>query len=176
MELMGQRVRLCPLDRSHVTNTFEWVNNSDLGRTMDRARPVSEFEHEEWFKRLVTRQDCMYWAIENLERREHIGNVWLWDIDCRHRKAEVRIVLGRSRGKGMGSEAIRLVTLHAFKTLNLHKLYAYVRSINPRGVRAFEQASFVVEGVLKSDRWVDELYVDVHLLGRVRDDELSSTN
>ena len=55
MELMGNRVRLCPLDRSHVTNTFEWVNNSDLGRTMDRARPVSEFEHEEWFKRLVTR-------------------------------------------------------------------------------------------------------------------------
>ena len=167
MELVGKRVCLCPLGRSHVTNTFEWANNSDLGRTMDRARPVSEFEHEEWFKRLVTRQDCMYWAIENLEGREHIGNVWLWDIDSGHRRAEVRVVLGRSRGQGMGSEAIGLVTQHAFRRLNRHKLYADVLSVNPRGVRAFEQAGFVVEGVLKSDRWVDKLYVDVHLLERV---------
>ena len=174
MELLGKRVRLCPLGRSHIANTFEWVNNYELGRTMDRARPVSEFEHEEWFKRLATRQDCMYWAIENREGREHIGNVWLWDIDSRHRRAEVRIVLGRSRGKGMGSEATRLVTEHAFERLILHKLYAYVLSINPRRVRAFEQARFVVEGVLRFDRWADELYVDVHLLGRVRDAELSS--
>lgn len=63
-------MRLCPLGRSHIANTFEWVNNYELGRTMDRARPVSEFEHEEWFKRLVTRQDCMYWAIENREGGE----------------------------------------------------------------------------------------------------------
>ena len=85
-------------------------------------------------------------------------------------------MLGRSRGQGMGSEAIGFVPQHAFRRLNLHKLYAYVLSVNPRGVRAFEQAGFVVEGVLKFDRWVDKLYVDVQLLGRVRNDELPSAH
>ena len=127
----------------------------------DRCRTPVPARHE--------RDDCVYFAIETVPAKLHVGNVWLWEIDFRHRKAELRIVIGESdwRGKGAGTEAIELLCLHAFQRLNLHKVYAYVLATNPGARRAFEKAGFEIEGTLKKDRWVDDHYTDVYILGRL---------
>ncbi len=137
---------------------------------MDRARPISDIEHERWFSTLHERTNCVYFAVETNADARHVGNVWLWNIDWRHRKAELRIAIGDSGAtdKGLGTEAISLLCSYAFERLNLHKLYAYVLAINPRARRAFEKAGFVVEGTLREDRWVVDHYSDVYLLGILR--------
>src|SRR5262249_3579073 len=114
-------------------------------------------------------KDAVLFALEVGE--EHVGNIWLWGIDWRHHKAEVRVVIGSHghHGKGLGSEAIDLVSRYGFDRLNLHRLYAYVLGTNPRARRAFEKAGFEAEGLLRADRWVGDRYADVHLLGRLRD-------
>jgi RimJ/RimL family protein N-acetyltransferase len=98
-----------------------------------------------------------------------VGNVWLWDIDRRHGKAELRVVIGRqeARGKGLGVEAIDQLCRHAFERLGLHRVYAYVLAINPAARRAFERAGFVLEGTLRDDRRAGDGYVDGYLLARV---------
>ena len=168
MILHGTTVCLCPLDRRHAQRARAWANDVELARLLDRARPVSDAEHEEWTAGLYGRDDCVYFAIETADR-VHVGNVWLWAIDARHRKAEVRIVIGETQvlGRGMGNEAIRLLCDYAHDRLNLRRLYAYVLSTNPRARRAFEKAGFEVEGVLRQDRWTGEGYADVFLLGRL---------
>jgi RimJ/RimL family protein N-acetyltransferase len=82
----------------------------------------------------------------------------------------VRIVIGEASaaGRGLGTESIGLLCDYAFQRLNLHKVIAYVLEINPRAKRAFEKAGFTCEGTLKADRWVDDRYTDVHILGRLR--------
>ena len=111
----------------------------------------------------------MYFAIETIPTGRHVGNVWLWEMDFRHRKAELRIVIGESdaRGKGIGPEAIGLVCLHAFQRLNLHKIYAYVLATNPGARRAFEKTGFEIEGTLKEDRWAEDHYTDVYVFGKL---------
>jgi RimJ/RimL family protein N-acetyltransferase len=158
---------LRPFDRKHLDQTRAWVNDPELMRLLDRARPVAELEHEQWFAHLHEKSGAIYFAIET--DGQHIGNVWLWDIDGRHRKAELRIMIGASdaTGKGIGTEAINLVCKFAFERLNLHKIYVYVLDINPRAKRAFEKAGFVVEGTLKADRWMENRYIDVYLMGRL---------
>jgi RimJ/RimL family protein N-acetyltransferase len=101
-----------------------------------------------------------------------VGNIWLWDINTADAKAEVRILFGdeSARGRGYGSEAIRLLADLAFDTMSLRRLYAYVFSINPRAKRAFEKAGFRSEGTLRQDRRVADEYVDVHLLGQLASD------
>lgn len=160
-------VRLVPLDQTHIALTRVWTNDAELARLMDRARPVSEDEHGAWFAALQGREDCRYFAI--LEGTAHVGNVWLWAIDARHRKAEIRIVIGDAavRGRGVGTSAIDLVSRHAFEQLGLHRVYAYVLALNPRARRAFEKAGFALEGTLRDDRSVGDGFVDSYLLSRL---------
>lgn len=167
--LTGSTVILRPFERRHLDRTRTWTNDPELMRLLDRARPVAELEHEQWFAHLHEKSDAVYFAIESVENDRHIGNVWLWGIDGRHRKAEVRILIGESDtvGKGFGTEAINLACAYAFEKLNLHKVCAYVLEINPRAKRAFEKAKFTLEGTLKADRWVVDRYCDVYLLGRL---------
>lgn len=164
----GGHVSIVPLDRRHLERTRTWANDREIMRLMDRACPVSEAEHEEWFASLSTRRDCLYFAIETADQA-HVGNVWLWAIDHRHRKAELRVVIGdaAARGRGLGAEAIDRLCRHGFDRLGLHRVYAYVLAINPTARRAFERAGFVLEGTLRDDRWADDRFVDSYLLARV---------
>lgn len=166
----GEKVSLTPLERRHREVTRAWANDPELMRLLNRSEIVSMDQHDRWFASLKKRGDCAYFAVETNEDSRHVGNVWLWNIEPRHRKAELRIVIGdRSQaGRGVGTEAISLLCTHAFSSLNLHKIYAYVLAINPRAVRAFEKAGFVVEGTLREDRWVDQSFSDVYLLGKLK--------
>ncbi len=163
------RVRLVPLDRRHLNSTREWANDPQLMRLLDRQHPVSVEEHEVWFNTVVQGDDCVYFAIETLDASAHVVNVWLWNIDPRHRKAELRIAIGNesARGQGFGSEAIGLACRYGFDDLGLHRIYAYVLALNPPALRAFARAGFSVEGTLRDDRWTGESYVDSWLLARV---------
>ncbi len=162
-------IRLVSLNRAHVERTRAWANDPELALLMNRAATVSEPEHEAWFESLSTRSDCAYFAIEQEDAGRHIGNVWLWAIDDRHRKAELRIVIGEAdvRGHGFGAAAIDLAARHAFERLHLHRIYAFVLAFNPNARRAFEKAGFLLEGTLREDRWVGDRFVDAWLLSRV---------
>ncbi len=166
--LTGTRVRLVSLARPHLVATRRWANDPEIMRLMDRAQPVAQSEHDAWFEGLSRRHDCAYFAIETSEPR-HVGNVWLWAIDRRHRKAEVRVVIGEAtaRGCGIGAEAIDLLCRYAFDDLGLHRVYAYVLAINPSARRAFERAGFAFEGTLRDDRWSGDRFVDADLLARL---------
>jgi RimJ/RimL family protein N-acetyltransferase len=166
---MADRLELVPLDRPHLARTREWANDPELMRLMDRKQPVLPAEHEAWFLSLARRADCAYFAIETLEGRAHIGNAWLWDIDRRHRKAELRVVVGDrgARGQGLGAEAIDRLCRYAFDKQGLHRVYAYVLGSNPSARRAFERAGFTLEGTLRDDRWAVDRFIDTYLLARV---------
>ena len=158
-----------PLGRPHLARTREWANDPELMQLMDRAAPVTESEHAAWFESLGHRDDCAYFAVETGDTARHVGNVWLWAIDRRHRKAELRVVIGdaAARGKGVGSEAIDLLCRHGFERLELHRIYAYVLAINPAARRAFERAGFTLEGTLRDDRWTGNGFTDAYLLARL---------
>jgi RimJ/RimL family protein N-acetyltransferase len=166
------RVRLVPLAEKHLDVTFQWVNDPAMMRLLGRAARVESDEHLRWFERLKQRTDCRYFSVETTDAGLHVGNIWLWDINTAEQKAEVRILFGdeAARGRGYGSEAIGLLADLAFDTMSLHRLYAYVFSINPRAKRAFEKAGFRSEGILRQDRRVGGEYVDVYLLGQLASD------
>jgi RimJ/RimL family protein N-acetyltransferase len=165
----GVPVALAPFGRRHLAATLEWTNDASLARLLDRARRIDPEEHERWFAALASRTDTRYFAIEVGATCDHVGNVWLADIDTRHLKAEVRVVVGRedATGRGVGSRAIDLMARHAFDALGLHRVYAYVLTLNPRAKRAFEKAGFTLEGVLRDDRRTADGFTDVFLLAKV---------
>ena len=163
------QVRLVPLAERHLASTLAWVNDPAMMRLLGRGARVEPDEHRQWFDQLAARRDCRYFGVEALDSGQHLGNVWLWDINTRDRKAEVRILFGdeTSRGHGYGSQAIDLLAGIAFHTMGLQRLYAYVFAINPRAKRAFEKVGFEQEGVLRQDHRIGDESVDVYVLGRL---------
>jgi RimJ/RimL family protein N-acetyltransferase len=162
-------VALRPFERRHLPRTLAWANDLEFARLLDRRRPIDGDEHERWFASLAARRDTLQLAIELGPDARHVGNVWLADIDLRHRKAEVRVIIGEREdlGRGIGSRALDLMARHAFEALGLHRVYAYVLAFNPRARRAFEKAGFLLEGTLRDDRWDGTQFTDTFVLGRV---------
>jgi len=159
----GALVRLRTFEPGDAERYRAWVNDPETARLIDR--------HEAWYRALMASPSAAVFAVDRLTDGAFIGIVWLYDIHPRHRRAEVRIVIGDKSawGGGYGTDALRVLTRIAFGTLKLERLWADVLATNPRAARAFERAGFTREGLLAGDRAQDGGRVDVIRLGVLRD-------
>ena len=89
----GERVRLVPQDREkHLDNYVRWLNDPDVTRYIGRNLPLTRMQEEEWFQRLVTRENDVVWAVED-ETGRHIGSTGLHRIDWKERSAVIFLIL-----------------------------------------------------------------------------------
>lgn len=148
-------IALVPLGPEHLERWRTWVNDAEIAALLNRnMQHVDEVEHREFYRRNVVENSAAAWfAVLDADDRRHLGNVWLWNINSRHKKAEVRILMGeRDRwGQGAGRLAIRKITEYGHGTLGLHKLYAYVMERNPRARTAFERSGYRLEATLTEE-------------------------
>lgn len=141
----------------------DWVNQETFATLLGRATPVTEAQHDAWYRSLTDSSSTVVFAVKTVETGQYLGNVWLHGIHTVNRNAELRILLGapEARERGHGTRACRLLLRFAFEKLGLHKVYLYVHAENPRARRAFEKAGFVEEGLLKEEFFLDGRFVDV---------------
>jgi RimJ/RimL family protein N-acetyltransferase len=168
----GRHVWLRPFEWEDAEKYRQWVNNSAIVSLVDRVLPVTAEEHRRWYEAITQDPRNVIFALEAVPGKRFVGCIWLYGIDYRHHHAEVRILIGDARhwGKGIGREAISLLTQFAFDRLNLHKLYAYVLATNKRALDTFEKSGFAREGLLRKERYVDGRFVDVVRFGLLREE------
>lgn len=166
------RVYLRALDASDLERVFVWHNDRELyGQLGGTFRWVSRIAEEEWLHRR-----CAYSTSEvNLaiclkDTGEHIGNVYLRNIDWIARNAELHIFIGPAelRGHGYGREALELVLTHAFNDLGLERIYLYVLASNENAYRLYTKCGFVQEGTLRCHAYKLGKFEDVIVMGLLR--------
>jgi RimJ/RimL family protein N-acetyltransferase len=165
----GELVRLRSVQASDHAPWLEMINDPEVMDGLDRALPATADQHERYIRANVTENPNAVWfAVETLDDRRFAGIVWLWDVNNRHRRAEVRIAIAPSAsGKGYGPDALRAICTYAFQTLGLHKLYAYVHERNARSRAAFERAGFSLEATLEDEAFWKGTYATVWRLARI---------
>lgn len=77
----------------------------------------------------------------------------------------IRICDAAQWGKGYGSEVTELMLHYAFDILNLHRVQLHVWTENSRGIRAYEKAGFVKEGMLREAMMHNGKYCDFYVMG-----------
>lgn len=166
----GKLIRLRAFEREDAERYRAAVNDAGIASLVDRAKPVTRLEHDRWYEALVGSERHVAFAVAPRRGRGFFGLVWLFDIDSRHRRAEVRILISerKARGRGVGGDALLTLVRVAFGPLNLEKLRAEVLTTNAPALAAFEKAGFRREGVLRGDRVVDGRRTDVVQLGLLR--------
>jgi RimJ/RimL family protein N-acetyltransferase len=111
------------------------------------------------------------WAIADHTSDALIGTATLFKIDPVHRHAEIGYALGFAHwGKGLASEAVRLVLHHAFDTMQLERIEADTDPRNASSRRMLERLGFVQEGILRKRWFVNDEWCDTAWYGLLRED------
>ncbi|HLJ93361.1 MAG TPA: GNAT family protein [Gemmataceae bacterium] len=171
--LSGRRLYLREVRLEDVSQTYyRWMSDPEVTRFLEsRFFPNSMESIRQFVTSKQGDRNNVFLAIVLHEQDRHIGNIKLGPIDWIHRLGEVGILIGEKDcwGKGYATEAIKLCVEYAFNRLNLHKLTAGCYANNEGSTRTFEKAGFVHEGLRKQHCFCDGTYVDVILLGHVKE-------
>lgn len=170
--IYGDRIRFRHAERSDIPTFVSWLNDPEVRYGISLYLPMSQAEEEGWFENMLTHPvDERPLSIEvrqpaNGDRPESwklIGNCSFMHIDWRNRASEFGILIGEKSfwNQGYGTEAVKLLVKVGFATLNLNRIFLRVMETNPRAIRAYEKAGFVLEGRQRQAEWKDGQYIDM---------------
>lgn len=175
LNIVGKTVALGPLHRGMLPLIELWENNlrtADLGG--DDPRPVTADAIAAAWEPLLRgeRGDWLGFAIYALPNLELIGHANLRDFTNSHGTAEIGITLGEvtERGKGYGSEAVRLLLHYAFQYLDVWNVWLDTAAYNHRAIRAYEKAGFREIGPRRGARVTGGTRHDIVLMDCTRVD------
>jgi ribosomal-protein-alanine N-acetyltransferase len=164
--LQGERVALKPLGQSDISPEYlSWLNDADVLRyRAPKAFPTTIAQLEQWVASIPSRGELVL-SIRARESGQHVGNISLGTILWTHRSAELAIMIGAKDvwGKGYGTEAITLLSKHAFESMGLHRLGA--TSPNPAFNASVRKLGWTAEGVRREAFFVDGKFVDFESWG-----------
>jgi RimJ/RimL family protein N-acetyltransferase len=165
--LKPRDVSLMPVTMHDLPVLFEWINEREQVIFNAPYKPVDELQHQRWFESIQGRNDIVVFGIRELATGGLIGSCQLHHIHQVHRSAELQIRLGdvTKRGRGYGSQAVRLLLTFAFRDLNLHRVYLHVFSTNNVAIHLYQKVGFVQEGLLREAAYIDGQYCDVVIMG-----------
>jgi RimJ/RimL family protein N-acetyltransferase len=128
---------------------------------------AAEATFRDWYGTRNQQPDRLDLAVVDQATGRCVGEVVLNEWDEGNNACNLRIILDPGgRDRGLGTEAVRLITGYAFDRLGLHRVALEVYAFNPRARRAYEKVGFVAEGVLRDalrwdDGWVDAVVMSV---------------
>lgn len=156
--------RLLPMDALWLES---WINDAVTTRFMAFGR--AQMTTEQLGHLIMGWQEPSNWAFAVLQSDQvevqgqftAIGYAGLFDVDILTRKGELRILLGAPYcGKGLGTEATKLILNFGFRRLGLQRIWLGVTDANIAAVRAYEKCGFKREGILRRDLFRDGRFYD----------------
>ncbi len=171
--LFGEKVRLRAAERSDIPLFVKWVNDPEVTENLMIHFPMSTVEEELWYDSMLKGPQAEH--VNVIEAKvifedelvwKPIGNTAFHNISWRVRKAEVGIMIGEKDfwDKGYGTDAMKVMLKHGFETLDLHRIWLQVYDKNIRGMRSYEKAGFVKEGIFRDGHYQHGRYFDIILM------------
>lgn len=147
------KVSLRNITLDDTNNIVKWRNNPNVKKNFCLQDDLTVEVHENWFKTRILTGDVKQFIIKDEEQNNDVGSTYLRDIDMKNKKAEFGIFIGEdsARGRGIGSESVKLTIKYAFEELKLHKVFLRVFANNIQAIKAYEKAGFEYEGTSKDD-------------------------
>ena len=168
----GKRVCLCEIQLSDANRSYcKWMNDPKVNQYMEsRFERWSVSKLRRYISDIKKNPDNIFLKIVSKNGNKHVGNIKIGPVNHHHGYADVGVIIGEKSfwGKGVATEAIKLVVNYAFNELDLHKLTAGAYEPNAGSVKAFKKAGFSIEGIRKKHYLCNGGYVDSVLLGIVR--------
>ncbi len=170
--LAGEKIYLRAIDEADLNAAYrEWFNDEEICAYNSHHRfPNYDENMRDYYEPTVKSRTNLILAICDKETDKHIGNIALENIDTLNQCAEFAIVIGEKTmwGKGVGTEAARLILAHGFGELNLHRIYCGTQADN-RGMQKLATVlGFKEEGRDREAIFKSGIFKDVIRYGLLR--------
>lgn len=168
MILQTDKIYLQLLSEENASSEYaEWMNDYEVNRFLESRWKYQTADSVLDFVRYINKsENDILFGIFLKNENKHIGNIKIGNINWIHRNADIGLLIGDRNfwGKGFASDAIKLITIYAFKSLNLHKLIAGIYKGNEGSYKAFLKAGWSDIGIMKEHRFFEGNYVDEYLV------------
>lgn len=169
----GEKVKLRAHKKEDIYKMYEFLNDAELKNVYDTAIafPMTLEQVESDYDEETVEKDGKYsFAIEHIETKKYIGSCIITETDFVARFAKVGIIIGDREflGKGLGTDAMKVLIKFIFDEMNMNKVKLEVFSHNVRAFKSYEKCGFKVEGVLREEGFKNGAYRDLVLMSILR--------
>jgi RimJ/RimL family protein N-acetyltransferase len=164
--LTGELVTLRPVEVADVPAMVDALADPESRRLTGTHARFTVDQLRNWAATRAEHDDRLDLTILERATGEYAGEVVLNELDPDNLSCSFRIGLAGPRffGRGLGTEAARLILAHAFDSVGLHRIALEVYAFNPRARRVYDKLGFRAEGTLRHAlRW-DGAWVDAHVM------------
>jgi len=152
-KIIGTNIYLRSLGKEDVTARYvDFLNDAQVNAYMEtRFQQWNNESIWRYLQSMNTSNDNLMMGIFTKEH-VHIGNIKCGPIHPIHRFSSLSLFIGDKNywGKGIATEAIRLMCCYSFEKFNLYKISAGMYLSNTGSLRAFLKVGFQLEGIFKN--------------------------
>jgi len=164
-KIPGERVYLSPMNVDDLETYTRWMNDPEITENEGISHFNNTLSNEKtWLEVNTLRDKAYFFAVVKNDGDELIGGIGIDNIDQVHRSATIlSVYIGESenRGKGYGTEAVRLAVKYGFDVLNLNNIHLHVFGFNERARKAYEKAGFREYGRRRQAHYFKGEYHDI---------------
>ncbi|WP_175400859.1 GNAT family N-acetyltransferase [Clostridium pasteurianum] len=144
-----------PYSNDYIKFIEKWESTKELSKYLSHTRPQYLRESD-----LALEKHTLFFMIKFDE--SIIGAAWLENITENNGKLGIYIADVNCRGKGIGSEVIRILKEKAFKEMKLSKIYLNVRETNKRAISCYKKCGFEIIKKYPKKHFSDSSYQGVY--------------
>lgn len=170
MWLKSDKIILRAPEPEDLELMYTMENDTELWCAGDTLLPYSRYTLRAYLEQ--SKQDIFAERqarfVITLLNGEAAGMIDLANYDPLNSRAEICIgLLGKYRGYGIASEAMRLLCEYSFSRLHIHQLYAYIDVENNDSRNLFAKQGFVEKAMLKDWLRGEKGFLDVILVQKI---------
>lgn len=170
----GRLVRLRTLEPSDAERLHTWINDPDVREHLAVRYPMSMANEVDWVasNKTVSYGNALF-AVDTVADGRHIGCVDIrTPTGAENRKGELGLMVGDKSvwGQGYGTDVVRTACRFGFDEMNLNRIELWVHGNNERAIHVYETVGFVREGVARQGWYKGGRYLDMVLMGLLRDE------
>lgn len=144
-------------------NYLKWMNDPEINKYLESRFTTHTIDSlKDFVNSMNNSENNVLFAIVDKESDTHIGNIKLGNIHPIHKYADIGLLIGDKNywGRGIATNAIKLVSEFAFDELNLRKVFAGVYENNIGSIKAFEKCGFKKAYVKKDNYYFEGKFID----------------
>ena len=158
----GDGVTLDTIEEDDLLFLRDTINDPAVRAGLLYRPPLNLVQEREYFEEVISDDGSVNLLV--CVDGEPAGTIGLEEIDDVNGSAEIGLFLAESHwGRGVGTEAARLLTDFGFRERRLHRIYARVRADNEASARIWEKLGYRHEATHREAVFHEGEHVDLDL-------------